>query len=118
MYIWCETEILFGVRTRYFFFHIWCEFETFSFVPILELNCNVFAPCSEFWCESVTNTSHFWCENVTNLVSDRYNNKWFGAKTRLFFVRKRDILLFRTWCQNVKTWCEFETYAFSYASFR
>ena len=116
----------FGAKSRYFLVrkrnvlfcrtwcqnvNIWCEFEIFSFVPIWKLNGNVFAPCSEFWCESVTNTSHFWCENVTNLVPDRYNTKWFGAKTRYFLVRKRDILFFMTWCENVKTWCEFETYA-------
>ena len=88
--------------------NIWCEFQIFSFVPILELNGNVFAPCSEFWCESVTNTSHFWCENVTNLVPDRYNKKWFGAKTRYFFGRKRDVL----YCQNVNIWCEFQIFSF------
>ena len=116
---------MFGSKTRYFLVrkrdvlfcrtwcqnvNIWCEFEIFSFVPILELNGNVFAPCSEFWCESVTNTSHFWCENVTNLVPDRYNKKWFGAKTRYFFGRKRDVL----YCQNVNIWCEFETFYVSH----
>ena len=82
----------------------------FFIATILELNGNVFAPCSEFWCESVTNTSHFWCENVTNLVPDRYNKKWFGAKTRYFFGRKRDVL----YCQNVNIWCEFETFYVSH----
>ena len=115
----------FGAKSRYFLVrkrnvlfcrtwcqnvNIWCEFEIFSFVPISKLNGNVFAPCSEFWCESVTNTSHFWCENVTNLVPDRYNKKWFGAKTRYFFGRKRDVL----YCQNVNIWCEFETFYVSH----
>ena len=75
--------------------------------------CNAFAffaTCSEFCCESVTNKSHFWCENVTNLVPDRYNKKWFGAKTRYFFGRKRDVL----YCQNVNIWCEFETFYVSH----
>ena len=68
-------------------------------------------PCGEFWCESVANTLHFWCENVTILVPDRYNKKWFGAKTGYFLVRKRDISFFSTWCENVNIWCEFETFA-------
>ena len=49
-------------------------------------------------------TLPIWCQIDTK-------KKWFGAKTRYFLVRKRDILFFMIWCQNVKTWCEFETYA-------
>ena len=49
-----------------------------------------------------------WCENVTIskvsetifydklLVRNRYNTKWFGAKTKHNFVRKR----YQTWCEN------------------
>ena len=48
--------------------------------------------------------------NIINLVPDRYNKKWFGAKTRYFFGRKRDVL----YCQNVNIWCEFETFYVSH----
>ena len=35
----------------------------------------------------------------------------FGAKTRYFLVRKRDISFYKIWCENVKIWCEIETSA-------